>query len=67
MRAAAHQCAATATGPHSAAVAALRAQLDSTLDGATRAAARLLLRELVAALGVEPKRQEAGGAAERAW
>eukprot|EP00966_Prymnesium_polylepis_P259362 5990663-Prymnesium_polylepis.1 len=41
MRAAAHQRAAAATSPRSAAVAALRALLDVTLDGATRAAARL--------------------------
>eukprot|EP00966_Prymnesium_polylepis_P301510 6966311-Prymnesium_polylepis.2 len=45
MRAAAHQRAAAATGPCSAAVAALHVLLDSALDGATRAAARLLLCE----------------------
>eukprot|EP00966_Prymnesium_polylepis_P013770 317651-Prymnesium_polylepis.1 len=57
MRAAAHQRAAAATGPRSAAIAALRALLDSALDGATRAAARMLLAELAAALRVEPQRQ----------
>ena len=66
MRAAAHQRAAAATGPRSAAVAALRALLDSTLFGATRAAARLLLAELAAAVHVEPKRQAQQGAAEGA-
>ena len=63
MRAAAFQRAAAAAGPNSAAVAALRALVDAALDGATRAAARLLLRELAAALGVEPHWQEAGEAA----
>eukprot|EP00966_Prymnesium_polylepis_P231035 5346474-Prymnesium_polylepis.1 len=63
MRASAGQRAAAAAGPNSAAVAALRALIDAVLDGATRAAARLFLRELAAALGVEPQRQEAGGAA----
>ena len=63
MRAAAHQRAAAATGPRSAAVAALRALLDSTLVGATRAAARLLLAELAAALHVEPQQQAHQGVA----
>eukprot|EP00966_Prymnesium_polylepis_P292996 6767376-Prymnesium_polylepis.1 len=61
MRAAAFQRAAAAAGPNSAAVVALRALVDAALDGATQAAARLLLRELAAALGVEPHWQEAGG------
>eukprot|EP00966_Prymnesium_polylepis_P217698 5038321-Prymnesium_polylepis.1 len=61
MCAAAHQRAAAATGPRSAAVAAL---LDDALDDATRAAVRPLLAELAAALRVEPKQHAHQGAAE---
>eukprot|EP00966_Prymnesium_polylepis_P048458 1122379-Prymnesium_polylepis.1 len=71
MRAAAHQRAAAATGPRRTQRPAprsrrcgLRALLDSALDRATRAAARLLLAELAAALRVEPKRQAQQGAAD---
>eukprot|EP00966_Prymnesium_polylepis_P025342 584538-Prymnesium_polylepis.1 len=41
---------------HGAAAAALRALLEAVPDGATRAAAQLLLNELAAALGVGPRR-----------
>mmetsp|Transcript_13805 Transcript_13805/g.40967 ORF Transcript_13805/g.40967 Transcript_13805/m.40967 type:complete len:96 (-) Transcript_13805:48-335(-) len=56
MRAAADERAAAAADPHGAAVAELRAIIDYVPDGAARAAARLLIRELAAALGAGPKR-----------
>ena len=66
MAAAASGRLAATAARHGAAAAALRALLDAVPDGATRAAARLLLGELAAALGVEPMRQThhgGGGAA----
>ena len=66
MRAAAFQRAAAAADPHSAAVAALRALVDYVPDGAARAAARLLVRELAAALGAGPKQGAQPGEGEAA-
>ena len=66
MRAAADERAAAAADPRGAAVAALHALFGSVPDGATRAAARLLLNELAAALGVEPQRQAHQGGGEAA-
>eukprot|EP00966_Prymnesium_polylepis_P214409 4965331-Prymnesium_polylepis.1 len=63
MRAAAFQRAAAVAGPHGAAVTALRAIIDYALDGATRAAARLLLAELAAALCAGPQQQAHQGVA----
>ena len=66
MRAAAVQRAAAAAEPHSAAVAALRALIEYVPDGAARAAARLLLRELAAALDAGPMRGAQPGEEEGA-
>ena len=66
MRAAAFQRAAAVAGPHGAAVAALRAIIDYVPDGAARAAARLLVRELAAALGAGPKQGAQPGEGEAA-
>ena len=66
MRAAADERAAAAADLRGAAVAALHALFGSVSDGATRAAARLLLNELAAALGVEPQRQAHQGGGEAA-
>ena len=65
MAAAASARLATTATRHGAAAAALYALLDYVPDGASRAAAQLLLRELTAALGIELQRQahQGGGAA----
>eukprot|EP00966_Prymnesium_polylepis_P202712 4696375-Prymnesium_polylepis.1 len=61
MAAAASGRLAATAARHGAAAAALHALLDAVPDGASRAAARLLLRGLAAALGVEPLRQAQPG------
>eukprot|EP00966_Prymnesium_polylepis_P321375 7377684-Prymnesium_polylepis.1 len=57
MAAAASGRLAASAAHHGAAAAALHALLDAMPDGASRAAARLLLRGLAAALGIEQLRQ----------